>query len=82
MPATNPENKGAFEAKAMPRHKGSATRETTKPALRSRGTLDKAKLFLDDIGSLKSLLIAQHMPLSTPEFLEHLVVLLSEAGRP
>jgi len=29
IPAINPENKGAFEPSAMPRHNGSATRNTT-----------------------------------------------------
>jgi hypothetical protein len=36
MPAIKPDNGGAPEAKAMPRHKGSATRKTTTEAGRSR----------------------------------------------
>ena len=35
IPAMIPENSGAPEAKAMPRHNGTATRKTTKPAGRS-----------------------------------------------
>src|SRR5450830_469205 len=35
MPEIIPENRGAPEASAMPRHKGSATRKTTMPAGRS-----------------------------------------------
>jgi hypothetical protein len=35
MPATMPENSGALEARAMPRHSGSATRKTTRPAGKS-----------------------------------------------
>ena len=36
-PLTMPANIGAPEARAMPRHKGSATRKTTNPAARSLG---------------------------------------------
>ena len=32
MPAIIPENKGAPDASAMPKHKGKATKKTTKPA--------------------------------------------------
>jgi hypothetical protein len=35
MPAIIPENNGAFEARAMPRHKGNATNSTTTEADRS-----------------------------------------------
>jgi hypothetical protein len=34
-PATNPENNGAPDAKAMPKHNGSATRNTENPAEKS-----------------------------------------------
>jgi len=37
IPAGTPENNGALEANGTPRHKGTATRNTTKPAVRSRG---------------------------------------------
>jgi hypothetical protein len=35
IPEIIPENKGAPDANAMPRHKGSATKKTTKPEGRS-----------------------------------------------
>jgi hypothetical protein len=35
MPATTPENKGACEAWAMPRHKGNAIRKTINPDKKS-----------------------------------------------
>jgi hypothetical protein len=35
IPASNPDNSGAPEASAIPRHKGRATRNTTRPALKS-----------------------------------------------
>ena len=38
MPEINPDNSGAPEAWAMPRHNGRATRKTTSPASRSRPT--------------------------------------------
>jgi hypothetical protein len=34
-PEIIPENKGTLQAKAIPKHKGSATRNTTKPAFKS-----------------------------------------------
>src|SRR6185312_9467623 len=37
IPDSNPENKGAPEASATPRHKGRATRNTTRPAVKSCG---------------------------------------------
>jgi hypothetical protein len=38
MPANTPDTNGAPEANATPKHNGSATRKTTKPAVRSRGS--------------------------------------------
>jgi len=35
IPEMTPDIKGAPEAKAIPRHKGNATKKTTKPAIRS-----------------------------------------------
>jgi hypothetical protein len=35
IPAKSPEAKGAFEARATPRHKGRATRKTTNPEIKS-----------------------------------------------
>jgi hypothetical protein len=40
-PETIPENKGAPDAKAIPKHKGKATKKTTKPEARSPLTLEK-----------------------------------------
>jgi hypothetical protein len=40
-PETIPENKGAPEANAIPKHKGKATKKTTKPDARSPLTLEK-----------------------------------------
>jgi hypothetical protein len=40
-PETIPENNGAPEAKAIPKHKGNATKKTTNPAARSPLTLEK-----------------------------------------
>ena len=37
IPASTPENNGAPDASATPRHKGRATENTIKPAVRSRG---------------------------------------------
>ena len=44
IPAINPENKGAPEASAIPRHSGSATRKTTKPDNKS----DFRLVFIED----------------------------------
>jgi hypothetical protein len=41
IPAIIPENAGAPEANAMPKHKGKATKKTTNPAARSPLTLEK-----------------------------------------
>ena len=40
-PEIIPENNGAPEANAIPKHKGKATKKTTKPAARSPLTLEK-----------------------------------------
>jgi len=39
MPARMPEKSGAFDASATPRQSGSATRKTTRPAVRSAVTV-------------------------------------------
>jgi hypothetical protein len=36
IPSTIPDNIGAFEAKAIPRQSGKATKKTTRPAIMSR----------------------------------------------
>ncbi|MGH8549527.1 MAG: hypothetical protein ACRERU_13195, partial [Methylococcales bacterium] len=41
-----PENNGALDANATPKHKGSVTRNTTKPAVRSRDTVADNELFV------------------------------------
>ena len=38
IPAISPESRGASEARAMPRQRGRATRKTTTPLARSRGS--------------------------------------------
>jgi hypothetical protein len=43
IPANNPDTSGAPDARAIPRHKGSATKNTTRPDLTS------AKRVLGDI---------------------------------
>jgi hypothetical protein len=43
IPANKPENSGAFDANAMPRQSGTATRNTTRPEIRSR-----ANVFLEE----------------------------------
>ena len=40
IPATTPETNGALDASATPRHNGSATKVTTRPAARSRDKSD------------------------------------------
>ena len=40
-PETIPENNGASEAKAIPKHSGNATKKTTKPDAKSPLTLEK-----------------------------------------
>jgi len=40
MPANNPENASAPDAKAMPKHSGNATRKTTSPDIKSRTIVD------------------------------------------
>ena len=47
MPAINPENKGAPEANAMPKHKGNAIKNTTKPDDKSYLKLEK--VFLEKV---------------------------------
>jgi hypothetical protein len=37
MPDNTPENRGAFEASATPKHNGNATKKTTRLAVRSLG---------------------------------------------
>ena len=49
IPASTPENNGAPDASAIPRHKGSATRNTTRPAVRSRGRVDDDRLFVGNM---------------------------------
>ena len=43
IPATTPAMSGALDASAMPRHNGSATRNTTSPASRSAAACSRAK---------------------------------------
>src|SRR5690606_21531585 len=44
IPASTPENKGALEARAMPRHNGRATRMTTTPERRSAGSVERREV--------------------------------------
>jgi hypothetical protein len=46
MPAKMPEKRGALEARATPRHSGSATRKTTVPASRSRDAVFKERVLI------------------------------------
>lgn len=48
-PAIIPENKGAPEANAIPKHKGRATKKTTKPAAKSDLRLVNKILFFIEI---------------------------------
>ena len=48
-PAIIPENKGAPEAIAIPKHNGSATKKTTKPDAKSDLRLAKRLIFFDMI---------------------------------
>ena len=41
IPASSPENNGASEANAIPKHSGSATKNTTMLALMSRANADE-----------------------------------------
>ena len=46
IPASSPENSGAPDASAIPRHSGRATRNTTRPAVRSRGRVVDNEAFV------------------------------------
>ncbi len=47
MPEIKPENKGAPDANAMPKHKGNAIKKTTKPE--DRSALKYEDIFFDEV---------------------------------
>ncbi|GEM56429.1 hypothetical protein FB1_26500 [Flavobacterium branchiophilum NBRC 15030 = ATCC 35035] len=49
IPDNIPENKGAPEAIAIPKHNGSATKKTTKPDAKSAFSVEKKLLFVLDM---------------------------------
>src|SRR5262249_15050691 len=56
IPATTPESNGALDASATPRHNGSATRDTIRPAARSRDTITGEGSIVVTMGDLLRIL--------------------------
>ena len=61
IPASNPENSGALDANATPKHRGNATRNTTNPAVRSRGRVVADNILVSVMISSK-LIDCPHQP--------------------